>query len=87
MLLVMYGVYAVVFLCGTGVYTRRLMLLAQSQNMTDGDYVYVRLNIVPRNNTKQLWTAAGYGLPEDGKDDLAKKAMFPLMQAGNTTVK
>ena len=70
----------VVLLCATGIYTRQLMLLAQSENMTNGYYVFARLNIVPRPNVKNLWTASSNGLPEDGKDALAKLAMVTMFQ-------
>lgn len=66
-------------MCGTGKFTRRFMLLAQSQNMTNGDYVFVRMNLVPRPNTKVVWLASGYGIPDDGLDDLAKLAMQPMI--------
>ncbi len=80
MFLLNYVCFTVIFLCGTGVTTRTLMLLAQSVNMTNGDYVFIRMNIVPRPNVKTLWTASSFNLPYDGKDDLAKQAMKTLFQ-------
>jgi hypothetical protein len=51
------------------------MTTAYDMGMTNGDYVFIIMNLFPANNFYTLWAAAN-----TTNTNTAKKAFFPLMQ-------
>ena len=64
----------VVLVCGLESFVRMFMLAAHDHGMTEGDYVFIYLGILPRDSLLKPW------LRYDDDDHKAKLAYFPLLQ-------
>ena len=71
--------FPVVMLCGVSSMIRDFMLAAHRHGMTDGDYVFISIDLLPSANYKTFWKS---GDPET--DSIAREAFKPLLQVSKT---
>ena len=65
---------AVIVLCGENSFIRKLMLLAHARGMTGGEYVFLKLELMPASDVETPWAHG------NDDDDEVRKAFFPLLQ-------
>jgi len=61
-------------LCGSDLFVRDFMLMAQELQMTNGDYVYIITHQVPPETVFTPWVAG------DDQDETARRAFESVLQ-------